>query len=49
VSRWLTMATWLIWFGVYWGVGTRSYFANVRYSSRLDRISMLMMTGPAAG
>src|SRR5438876_11377804 len=49
LSRWLTMATWLIWFLGYWGAGTRSYFTNVRQSSRLDRISMLMMAIGALG
>ncbi len=49
LSRWLTMATWLVWFVVYWGAGTRSYFSNVRHSSPLDRISMLMMAVGALG
>ena len=41
--RWLTMATWLIWFVVYWGAGTRSFITHAGHSSRLDRISMLAM------
>src|SRR5438552_18072417 len=28
LSRWLTMAPWLMWFLVYWGVGTRSYIPD---------------------
>ena len=38
--RWVTMLAWLIWFLVYWGAGTRSYFTNVRHSSPLDRLSV---------
>jgi len=47
--RWLTMATWLIWFLVYWGAGTRSYFTHAGHSSPLDRVSMLMMAFGALG
>src|SRR5207245_974563 len=47
--RWLTMLAWLIWFLVYWGAGTRSYFTHVSHSSQLDRISMLMMAVGALG
>ena len=47
--RWLTMATWLIWFLVYWGAGTRSYFTHAGHSSPLDRISMLTMAFGALG
>jgi len=46
---WLTMATWLIWFLVYWGAGTRSYFTHAGHSSPLDRVSMLMMAFGALG
>jgi len=49
LSRWLTMATWLTWFVVYWGAGTRSYFTHISRSSQLDRISMLMMAVGALG
>ena len=49
VLRRLTMATWLIWFGAYWGVGTRSFITHAGHSSQLDRISMLVMAVGALG
>ena len=48
LSRWLTMLTWLIWFLVYWGAGTRSHF-TVSRSSQLDRISVLINAVGAFG
>ena len=36
--RWLTILTWLMWFAVYWGAGTRSYFTqNLQLKRRLKR------------
>ena len=49
LSRWLTMATWLIWFLVYWGAGTRSFITHAGHSSPRDRISMLVMAFGALG
>ena len=49
LSRWLTMAPWLMWFLVYWGVGTRSYITHGAHSSRLDRLSMLINAVGALG
>src|SRR5437773_10023871 len=42
LSRWLTMAAWLIWFLVYWGTATRSCITHGPHSSRLDPLSMLI-------
>ncbi len=49
LSRWLTVATWLIWFVAYWGAGTRSFITHAGHSSQLDRISMLTMAFGALG
>jgi protein-S-isoprenylcysteine O-methyltransferase Ste14 len=43
------MATWLIWFVVYWGAGTRSFVTHAGHSSQRDRISMLVMAFGALG
>src|SRR6059036_1965191 len=49
LSRWLTMAAWLIWFLVYWGAGTRFYITHGAHSSRLDRLDHLSMLINAVG
>src|SRR5437667_2335070 len=49
LSRWLTMAPWLMWLLVYCGVGTRSYITHGAHSSRLDRLSMLITAVGALG